>query len=210
MKWFDGFFGFLEIALHYKIKRMKKLIKYTSLLLLIGTCTELIAQADLITTYQQVIDDFLHKKEITYKANYLFYDSLAATQATQQSTIRTWVTQKQIYSTFEDLEIIQQNEQYILVDHQTKIIQWQQDVEAQMPRLDLNGFTNLIETYQLTGQKFLSPKGYNGIRFSAAAPSKMKIEVAYDASSGLIYRLAVHFDFLAEKDMPPNLDQQKN
>lgn len=188
---------------------MKNLRKYFYFLLLINTATNSMAQSDLVATYQQVINQFLQQKEIAYKADYLFYESLDASQAAQQSAIRTWTTNQQYYIAFEDIEILQQNNQYVLIDHQTKAIQWQSGATAKMPNLDLKSFTHLMERYQLNGQKFLAPTGHQGIRFMATPPSRMKIELEYDADSGLIYRVAAHFDFWEGDGTNNQLDQQK-
>ena len=179
------------------------------MLLSLGSYFGLMGQENLVATYQKVLGDFLNKKEIAYQANYLFYETIQASQPNQQSAIKAWITKNQSYFSFEDIEIIQKQDQYILIDHQQKAIQWHKEGGANMPTFDWKTFINLIEEFQLIGETFLSTEGHNGIRFKAESPSLMRFEMEYDVDTGLIYRIIAIYDFSQIEGLNNNLVQQK-
>ena len=166
------------------------------------------AQTNAIELYKTIVQDFLDKETLAYQATYLYYENLEATSPSHEMTMQTWKQGEQQYTTFDTYEIFQQDAQMVYISHQDKTIQVLDNQEGTNP-LQIQQFLKFVELYELEASQYQTTEGLAGIRFAAAAPSKMKMDLEYDSTTGLLNRMLAVYDFSKEEGAQYEFDQTK-
>ncbi|MEO1628980.1 MAG: hypothetical protein AAFV25_27785 [Bacteroidota bacterium] len=180
-------------------------------LLLLGHSMTAWGQNSALKKYEQVIHSFYQTETMAFQSNMILYEGLHPEKKFDQMRLEYRKKGDRIYMRHEEFEILQDDQDYLYMDHEDRIV-YQMPMSEELlvtSSLAIDQFKGIIQLMHLKGETFSVRDGVDGIRFSAPEFSQTKIEIHYKVENQQMVKAMMALDLSGIEDVSHELDGKR-
>lgn len=171
----------------------------------------LTAQKTIFEDYGQVIETMNDLQNVSFAVEFNLYSEINLSQPDHQMDMLIWMGEDQLYTKYDVFEVYQDEDLYIMVNHETKEVSLQEDMDLmRLEQFNVSAFEGIIEQLGLV-PKVLSQSielQYK-VQFTAKDKGQTRIEFDYDKRNHRLSRTLMILDLAGAGLMGQPNDQRK-